>query len=408
MPCFDIPLRGSRTTESTTQPPQARFRRFWRKEGDHRLGRSKCGSAADLTEWCGHDLDIIIAPLDGKFADSEKEYETLVELYDIPPQFVLERERSVTHSLGRQLGPDLKTETLWMHFLSEVPSTDAGSNRQPEWLKWGFILTWTPKPATSAPTRHTVSLIAFDPPVETMQRLVSLLRSPSWTDVTVDPYLLVDIALASWHERIDQVAWEVNRMVRADEEDVFRRARMLRSSDTAIVDLDLHRIHTSAKNAIFMVEALDAAIRSVDLALVNHGLLRGTAPGNDIWENTDRRLRHTCELFHSTKLRTASDQARIKNTVDLAFHINTVHDSQVNLDNSRSVRIISIVGMVFIPFGAVCSIFGTQFFSSADVARHIDLNPDFWMLWAIAVPLTLIILGVWKMVEPWCRSDHRK
>lgn len=200
-----------------------------------------------------------------------------------------------------------------MHFLGEVPSTDPG-NRQPEWLKWGFILTW--KPTTPGMTPRAVSLVAFEPPVETLQRLVCLWQSPTWIDVTLDPYILVDIALASWHERIDKVAWEVNSMVRADEEDIFRRAQRLRSTETAIVDLDLHRIHTSAKNAIFMVEALDGAIRSVDLVLSSHGRLQGAGSGN-VWENTDRRLRHTSELFHSTKLRTASSQARIKNTVDL-------------------------------------------------------------------------------------------
>lgn len=88
-----------------------------------------------------------------------------------------------------------------------------------------------------------------------------------------------------------------------------------------------------------------------------------------------------------------------------------MRDSQVNLENSRSVRIISIVGMVFIPFSAISSIFGTQFFtpagasSSSDnadaaaTAKHMDVNPDFWILWAIAVPVTIIILVAWRATE---------
>ena len=47
-----------------------------------------------------------IAPLDGLFEGAEGEYETLIDLYHIPDQFVLEREQSVTHSLGRHLGSD--------------------------------------------------------------------------------------------------------------------------------------------------------------------------------------------------------------------------------------------------------------------------------------------------------------
>ncbi|KAK3986193.1 hypothetical protein QBC44DRAFT_248725 [Cladorrhinum sp. PSN332] len=386
------------------QQAQARFHRFWRESGPRPfLSRPFVSSAAELSAWSGRDLDILIAPPDGKYADSKQEYEMLVKLYCIPDQFVLERERNVMHSLGRQVDGD-GSETLWMHFLSEVPSTDPG-NCQPQWLKWGFILKW--QPAAPGSTTYSVSLIAFEPPVETLKQLVQLWQSSNWTDVAIDPYILVNVALASWHERIDQVAWEVNGMVRADEEDIFRRSQTLRSSKTTSSELNLHRLHTSAKNAIFMVESLDAVIRSVDLALLGHDVL-ARVPGckDNVWENTNRRLQHTGELFHSTKLRTVSVQARIKNTVDLAFHINTVHDSQVNIDNSQSVRIISIVGMVFIPFSAVSSIFGTQFFSAAPSpseegasASHMDVNPDFWILWAIALPLTFFIIGMWRWNE---------
>ncbi|KAK4168367.1 hypothetical protein QBC43DRAFT_117290 [Cladorrhinum sp. PSN259] len=387
------------TSNQTNSP--ARFQRFWRDKGDNPR-RKKLTTASELTAWSGHDLDILITPLDGRYADSQDEYDTLIKLYSIPGQFILERERSVTHSLGRQIDDD-GSETLWMHFMSEVPSTDP-TNKQPHWLKWAFILTWKPATAPGGSATYKVTLIAFEPPVETLKQLVDILRSPNWTDVTVDPYMLVNLALGSWHERIDKVAWEVNDMVRAEEEDVFRRARTVRSTKTtSISDLDLHRIHTSAKYAIFMVEALDAVTRSVDLALSGHSdSLHAHAKNNNVrcWENTHRRLQHTSELFHSTKLRTASAQARMKNTIDLAFHINTVHDSQVSIDNSQSVRIISIVGLVFIPFSAVSSIFGTQFFSdSAGAGSHMRVSPDFWILWVIALPLTFVIIGLWRWNE---------
>ena len=35
----------------------------------------------------------------------------------------------------------------------------------------------------------------------------------------------------------------------------------------------------------------------------------------------------------------------------------------------------------------------------------MDVNPDFWMLWAIALPLTLIILGIWRLTE-FKNSEH--
>lgn len=81
-----------------------------------------------------------------------------------------------------------------------------------------------------------------------------------------------------------------------------------------------------------------------------------------------------------------------------AFHINIAHDSRVNLQNSRSVRLISIVGLIFIPFGTIAAIFGTQFFDSTGDG-HINLSPDFWILWVIAIPVTVVSLVVWRTTE---------
>ncbi|KAG7292171.1 hypothetical protein NEMBOFW57_002206 [Staphylotrichum longicolle] len=242
-------------------------------------------------------------------------------------------------------------------------------NRQPEWLKWGFVLTWLPKlaPTSRALPRatYTVTLILFQPPVETMERLIEFAISPNWTDATIDPHVLVDIALVSWYDRIDKVSWEVTNLVRTDEEDVFRRTRVLGSTTNAkeptAADFDLHLAHTSAKNAVFMIEALDAAIRLADSALADHE---------------------------------ASEQA---------FHINIAHDSRVNIQNSRSVRLIAIVGLIFIPFGAITAIFGTQFFNSTGDG-HLNLSSDFWILWAIAIPVTVVSLAVWKATE---RHDNQ-
>ena len=255
----------------------------------------------------------------------------------------------MTHSFGRRLGEDgLESENitnlrllsvavdkltnhivmaaLWMHFLTGRPGSDP-PDRQPEWVKWGFVLTWLPKTALTQTTNppsgpvatYTVTMIVFQPPGEIFKDIVRFVNSSSWADATVDPYILVDITLVSWYRLVDKIAWEATKLILADEKDIFRRAQMLRStSESTVTDLDLHRIHTNTKNAVFMIEALDAAIRLVGAVLSDHEMYGQR--GNRVWENTHRRLRHRSELFHSTRLRTVSSQGRIKNTVDLVRH----------------------------------------------------------------------------------------
>ncbi|KAK4247700.1 hypothetical protein C7999DRAFT_14304 [Corynascus novoguineensis] len=357
-----------------------------------------------LGGWLSSDVPRI-APLD---SSPESEYPTLATKYHLPEEFHFERVQGVTHSFGHLLGGD-GSETLWMHFLVELPQKDR-PNEQPNWLHWGFVMTWLPKIVRTASTsttsqsnkKYSVALIAFQPPFEMFQRIFNFVRFANWADVTVDPYVLVDLALMSWYHRFDQVAWEVTALVRTEEIDVFRRARLLRSAESSIEGLDLHRLHTSAKDAIFMLEGLDAAIRLAEAAMSAHEWSRQR--DETVSENTHRLLRHRLELFHSTRLRMVSCQARIKNSVDLAFHINTAHDSLVNLRNSRSVRTISIVGMVFIPFGAITGVFGTQFFTPQAHGQHMDVNPDLWVLFAIAIPVTLFIMAIWQVSE----HDHLK
>ena len=64
---------------------------------------------------------------------------------------------------------------------------------------------------------------------------------------------------------------------------------------------------------------------------------------------------------------------------------------------------------MFIPFTAVTSIFGTQFFDYGE--QHMTVNPDFWVLWIIAVPLTLLIMTAWRASEgntlDWSSSSAR-
>jgi hypothetical protein len=47
-----------------------------------------------------------VAPLDGKrkHSGTDDEYQTLINIFEIPEEFVWEREQSVTHSFGRQVG----------------------------------------------------------------------------------------------------------------------------------------------------------------------------------------------------------------------------------------------------------------------------------------------------------------
>jgi len=79
--------------------------------------------------------------------------------------------------------------------------------------------------------------------------------------------------------------------------------------------VDLSVLHTVAKNAIFMIEGLNAVLRTLDSATASHA--DATHNTSRHWKNIHRSLRYRAELFQSTMLRTVSSQERIKNVIDL-------------------------------------------------------------------------------------------
>jgi hypothetical protein len=83
------------------------------------------------------------------------------------------------------------------------------------------------------------------------------------------------------------------------------------------------------------------------------------------------------------------------------------------------MRTIAVVGLAFLPFTAITSIFGTQFFNYVDTTTpaeseslsgrsgRLAYSSDFWILWATAIPFTAIFLGSWFISQNWTSAKPR-
>jgi len=50
------------------------------------------------------------------------------------------------------------------------------------------------------------------------------------------------------------------------------------------------------------------------------------------------------------------------------------------------------------PLSTVAGIFGTQFMELDEGPdHHIKVSQDFWLLWLIAVPLTFLVILIWRV-----------
>ncbi|EFE32211.1 uncharacterized protein ARB_01102 [Trichophyton benhamiae CBS 112371] len=329
---------------------------------------------------------------------------------------------------------------VWMHFLCTASSPDA---ENAEWLKSAAVLKWsTPTANRQTPNnqdkRHAngpVTLICFRPMEGICERIFHLAQESNWGDVLQDPYLLLlDMVYESWYLRLDESAWKTNNLCQNIEKDAFKGTRDLDASFPGPPVVDIYYVHTIAKNAIFMLEAVDATLRSLDAAIAHHQelsytisppqknkkeenrkilhLVNGTSDKRSpIWRATQGMLLHRRELFQATRLRTISVEKRLTNIINLAFNIDAMRNSRITQRDSYSLKALSLVATVFLPISTVATVFSTPFFeasgpSTSPQASDVQgggtllVNSKFWLLWAVSMPISVaLIFGWWFWVK---------
>lgn len=74
--------------------------------------------------------------------------------------------------------------------------------------------------------------------------------------------------------------------------------------------------------------------------------------------------------------------------------------------DSGAQKTIAVLGTVFLPGAFLSSVFSMTFFDFQDLNPDGTwVSPQFWIYWAVAVPLTVLIVGWWWI---WERRRERK
>jgi Mg2+ and Co2+ transporter CorA len=161
--------------------------------------------------------------------------------------------------------------------------------------------------------------------------------------------------------------------------------------------LDFQGLHNLAKHNIYMRENCESALTTLDDLRDHHKSVCGDRP-TPSQEYTRQALKYQKTLFQSTQRRIASVDRRIVNIIQLSFNIVTQGDSRLMQSESQSMKTIAIMTLFFMPVSTVASIFGTEFIHIEDgPGNRIEISRDFWLLWLIAVPLTIVVLVIWRV-----------
>lgn len=67
--------------------------------------------------------------------------------------------------------------------------------------------------------------------------------------------------------------------------------------------------------------------------------------------------------------------------------------------DSAAMKTISLLGAIFFPGAYLASVFSTTFFNFQAGDGEDEISGRFWIYWAVTVPITVIIVGIWWVWE---------
>ena len=67
--------------------------------------------------------------------------------------------------------------------------------------------------------------------------------------------------------------------------------------------------------------------------------------------------------------------------------------------DNNNMKLIAVVGLVYLPGTFVSGLFGMNFFQFEDQGGYQTwkVSDKFWMYWAITLPLTLTTISIWVL-----------
>ncbi|RMZ75711.1 hypothetical protein DV738_g5333, partial [Chaetothyriales sp. CBS 135597] len=263
----------------------------------------------------------------------------------------------------------------WCRFLVKQACV-ADRAKSYEWYKLNLFTAW------DSSTLRAVMLL-FDLPPSMAQTL---------------PHRLLDrLDHADRHSQfgmyvplLDEVAslqhcavWTIRTLVRNLETD---RTSVDRPSP------DYEHLHDLARHAIHVSETLDLASNTIDGILAHH-------------HSVSNRLLFYQDMIRGLRLRSTSNRERLQNEIALAFNSVAQYDARISLGighaaraDSAAMRTIAFVTLVFLPPTFICAIFSMSFFdydSGSSGSGQWQISPDFWLYWAVAIPVTVCTVLLW-------------
>ncbi|KAL8668454.1 MAG: hypothetical protein Q9168_006916 [Polycauliona sp. 1 TL-2023] len=300
---------------------------------------------------------------------------------------------------------------IWLHTLCKnltlvrgidgSPSIQDPRGTQPSqesdgtWLRSGVVLRWK-QAAAENNSAGEVDMIIFSPTISLQRNLESLIKRANWRHALEDPFCLLVVILDDLYRQVDEARAKVHNILQ------FAEHRVLENAGVGATGASFNFVsmYNIAKHVIHMKESSNGAfLVATRIAEAHRRLVLETKQltGTETSEGVQALIQHKLALLESCKLQIQSLDSRAQNMTNLAFNTVNQQDSQTMKADSQSMKVIAIVTMFFLPAATIGSICGSQFFNFDSDNHKILMSVDFKFFWAVTVPLTFLVFGVYLL-----------
>ncbi|KAI0913102.1 hypothetical protein F4823DRAFT_559367 [Ustulina deusta] len=272
----------------------------------------------------------------------------------------------------------------WAYF--EIKKLEAATKYL--WYKFNIFIRW------DVATHQTV-ILSFETPTDIVQRFMELLETPD-PDSLRSPFWFYPHLLSEVARHQEEAVWAIRDQVRVVEKEPLPEGRP---------EPNYRHMHDIARHAIHVSETLEVAMKTIKRMLERHKDLWPSLSNPNGEQVIHSQLQFFDSYISSLSSRSASNEKRMLNEIQLAFNTVAQHDASMSVkissatqSDSLTMKSIALVTLTFLPPTFVSAIFSMSFFNYSAESGWV-LSDKFWVYWVFAIPTTLLTVVAWYFLQ---------
>ncbi|OCK73627.1 hypothetical protein K432DRAFT_387294 [Lepidopterella palustris CBS 459.81] len=255
-------------------------------------------------------------------------------------------------------------------------------------------------------------MFCINTPASMEKNLITTLEKEDPTPLDArDPFAMYIPLMDEIVKLYDESVWSIR--------DVLRRIEKIREFENMDIlnlqyESDFSEFQEIMRHSIHIGEVLSVSTKNIgemrqcreDLLRLFHPEARQDSAADNkprVWDKTDQRMKLHAQIFGNLKHRQESNHERLRTEISLAYNLGAQRDSKVLKADSKAMKTVASLTMVYLPATFVSAIFSMSFFNfspaDGDKPERWTHSSKWWLFLVGAAAATAVTVLVWYILQ---------